>query len=738
MFQNLRLAEYDIVGNLLRAWYDSDNKLVFVVDETIDDYKPNVLLVVRPNGTRRWDDLLQNVYDVDLEVVRPRRDNKYQKLDVEYGGIDVYENLIDAYEAGGDIEAALADLVDFRDAAVRRAATVRLTDTQDEIEKAKITAKKAEHTIKSLKDRIHNLQKRLERQKSYVGREPTKQSASRILRVEAQIESTDEKLVRAEKRLEKARRRVEIAREEEKSILALLALQRPSVGIPIKHKIIDAKAKKSDVAKMSVTDIAPETEQENNQEPQESKMPDNSEEVKPLLDKDPEILDEEIAFKPVEFADIKPAQTMESKRPLSPFDIASDEPKPEEVHDEGDKNDAAFGFPDATNDDINDDSDDALPHTDIDTDDGDKVEDKTIETSQLESSDKRTDSNMDDMAKSEFENNFRHDDFNDYVKDEEPKETVIDEVKSVDKPVPTDVDTTERISTAQYDNTGINTPKRPFSPMEASRPAVDVETRPVSPIQSYEKPRAVGVAEKRSGFAYYILLILLIVLSIFTLWLYQKKNGGTVPVVEPIVEPVPPIEPEPVQPIEPEPVPPIEPEPVQPIEPEPVPPIEPEPVQPVDEPVSLDDKPIEVRYPSDDVVRGAEPDEPLVESEDDVLSRKQAYGVSRDDKQVFSNAPRVTAVTAPDVIFEDEVVSVPMGDTYVDTVVGYDNPANVEYVQDYYVEQPQYIPAPQPQYVQEEYNNYYVEEPEPETKRNLTIHDGGQYSVSETVEFIPD
>ena len=53
MFQNLRPVEYDIAGNVLRAWYDDEGKLAFVVDETIDEYKPNVLLVVRSDGTRR-------------------------------------------------------------------------------------------------------------------------------------------------------------------------------------------------------------------------------------------------------------------------------------------------------------------------------------------------------------------------------------------------------------------------------------------------------------------------------------------------------------------------------------------------------------------------------------------------------------------------------------------------------------------------------------------------------------
>ena len=274
------------------------------------------------------------------------------------------------------------------------------------------------------------------------------------------------------------------------------------------------------------------------------------------------------------------------------------------------------------------------------------------------------------------------------------------------------------------------------------------ETRPMSPIQHDEKPRPVGT--KRSGIGYYILLILLIALSIFTLWLYQKKNGGTVPFlglgekVE-VVEPDEPVDlyEEPDVPVQ---VLPVYDEP-EPVSQQPVVVPEPSPV----------DKPIEVRYPNDDILRGGEPDVRVIESEEDVLARKEPYGVSRDDKpilvevtepvvEIVTEEPvvEVTTVTAPDVIVEENVVSVPMpamGED-VETVVEYDNPANVEYVSESYVyEQPQYIPepvyvpAPQPQYVTKSYEYVAAPEPVDETRRDFSVHDGGQYSVTETVTY---
>ena len=78
-FQPLTLVDYDIAGNSFRAYYDADRKLVFVIDFLIDDIKPNVLLVINPVGDRKWDDILENDYGVDLETVRPKKNNKYQK-----------------------------------------------------------------------------------------------------------------------------------------------------------------------------------------------------------------------------------------------------------------------------------------------------------------------------------------------------------------------------------------------------------------------------------------------------------------------------------------------------------------------------------------------------------------------------------------------------------------------------------------------------------------------------------
>ncbi|MBO7508762.1 MAG: hypothetical protein J6T57_00600 [Alphaproteobacteria bacterium] len=679
----LNMTEYDIAGNSFRAWHDGAGNLVFVVDDTIDEYKPNVLLVIGDYGDRKWDDVLVNDYHLDLELVRPRRENLYQKLDIEYGGLENYENLIRAYNDGGDVDAAVADLLDFRDAAVRRAATERLTGAEEIIEQATATIERTERTIYSFNMRLRKLAEKLSKQKANVGREPTKQSASKILRSEYRIDSTNEKLARAEKRIENAKRRIEVARVDADAARELLSRRRPvvhsknvkDVEIEPKTDVPSDVARPTDSVENKKLDTAPVftvPEYEFKPEPRDEEMPESEEEVKPLFDKDPEILDDEIAFKPVAFDDIKPREST-AMRPESP-----------------------------------------MSHDDIDRD---RYEYKP-------------ENEDNDVASSGW-------------KEQEEKEPVLDTIDSVAESVPADTDTTGAVDNTQYSN--VSPVNRPVSNVGGVATLPMAPSRPISPITgSNGKVKPVG-GHSRPNVAYYLLLVLLIALSIFTLWLYQKKNGGTVPFIGDSGTKVVVTQPDVLSagtPIREEPKPVVAstsvPEPVivhpvvEPVvAPAPVPVHEPEP-----EPVQ--DTPIKVVYPNEDILRGPEPDVPVVESEEDVLARKDAYGVSREDKPVLvpvesvavsEPAVVVTNVTAPDVIFEDDVISVPVRPVpesaeYYDDGMGYndvvvDNNFNTVYDNSYVEETGGFVDDPA------SYNAAG-----PETVHQLTIHDGGQYSVS--------
>ena len=708
--KKLYVADYNIAGIAFRAWFDANDKLIFVVDETTDEFKPNVLLVMDPHDNRKWDDVLANDYEIDLETVRPKVDNKYQKLDIEYNGLDIYAQLIQESEDKKDLKNIVADLIEFRDTAARRSAMARLATANDIIAQSTDTIERTERTISSLRDRRQTLRARHAKQKNNIGREPTKQSASRILRTEAQLDALSEKMARADKRIENARHRIQIATEDADAARALLERRRDSdddVDLELvtnKPQFTLPAAKRKDVARQKVQDVeetAEEVEQSDdsdevsdqetddmpyfpipdyNPEPQDDKMAD-SEEVKPLLDEDPEILDDEIAFKPVAFEDIKPAAVDEPKRPLSPY--------------------VAHGSDTDTITAATGDTNNPEPNAETIS----KIQEKTFEE-------------QDDFSKSDsYEEETT---VTEHV-DETP---VIETIKSVESPVSADTDTTGNTTNEQYENVA---PVRPVAPVA---PVTNVYngSRPISPISGGVAVQAVGEKQHKSSIAYYILLIVLIALSIFTLWLYQQKNGATVPSIIPAVE-RPFDNPEP----EPEPVVTPEPEPVDLPKPEPV--IEPEP-EPVVTPEPEPDVPIKIEYPNQDVLRAAEPDVRVVESEENVLERKQAYDVAREDKPIYTPGPRVTNVIAPDVIFDDDVISVPVVPAdYSDDGAYYEEDAAYQDTQGaYYDTQAGYYDqnTEYQEYVNES-GGFVQEAPrEPQTTRHLDIYDGGQYSVGYT------
>lgn len=294
----LKPESFDIAGNVFDAYYDNAHKLIFILDKTVDARKPNVMLIINPVASRKWDDILANDYAVDLETVRPKIDNKYQKLDIEYDGLSVYNKLINEHNANRRLDDALSELSEFRTTAARRSAALRLDASLDIISKTRETISKTSDIMRELQARLKQLRDKLNRVKKEVGKEPTKQSAAKILKAESQIDATNERLKRAKKRLVNAQRRIAVAEED-------AATSRRILGQPteINIKIPD--------------------------EPKAEIMADDQ--VKPLFDKDPEIIDEKIAFKPIDFnitaREPEPAPMPE---PAAPAPVVP-EPTPEPI-----------------------------------------------------------------------------------------------------------------------------------------------------------------------------------------------------------------------------------------------------------------------------------------------------------------------------------------------------------------------------------------------------------------------
>lgn len=643
----LTFMEYNIAGNLLRAYYDADGKLVFVLDSTIDTRKPNVLLVINPVGDRKWDDILANDYGVDLETVRPKKDNKYQKLDIEYSGLAEYDALINAYKSGDDISGALNALAAFREESVRRAATERLAVAESNAEKARETILRTKESIDEMQDKLRQLRSKLSQQKKQVGREPTKKSASKILRTDAQIDAINEKLRRAKKRLDNAQRRLIVADEDAEIARDILsqkstnfgkevAMPRPSAVVPSTagyKKTVAVEAKDEDVMLESAgkTDEYNETVEftqniEINNEKKAETMADETknEEVKPLFDKDPEILDEEIAFKPIEFGVSSPVESENSvpEKPEIYESVIEDKP-------------LSFTPPDASESSsapIN-----VKPVTDMN--------EESQQTSVQEST----------------------------------STPVLDTIKSVDVPsynspdrLDSELSGTNNAGQSAADS--ISEPVKKAETSSMARPVPPAATlsnaaaRPVSPITGNAAPT--NPAPRKPTLVYYIMLILLIGLSVFTLWLYQKNTSEKtpdltttvptaevavdeskgssmdspfIPELEPVAEDVVDVQTTIAEPVIEEPV--VEPEPVAVEEPVPLPVTEPEPVVPT-KPVS--DISIESVTVSVPVV---EPELVVIPTEEEVLASKPSYNVSQNEK-MFVAAPEYDTET----IYEETTV----------------------------------------------------------------------------------
>ena len=584
-YGTLIMRPYTIAGNSINAFYDASDDLVFVLDNTITESKPNVLLVINPDSDKKWDEILSSDYGVDLETIRPKQDNKYQKLDIEYSGLAVYDNLIQAFLADDDMEDFLNQLNVLRDSAARHSAMMRLNTANEVIAKTNVTIVKTKETIVRLQERIKTLRSKLTATRKEIGKVSTKQSAAKILRLESQIEATNEKLKRAKKRLESAQRRLEAATVDAE--LASNLLNQPATEIkPSKPVMVAPKHE------VQVIEESDDDDEEEEVEPESD--------VKPLFEEDPKILNEDIAFKPISFD----APTFENiNQEPENIPVINKEVFEETV----------------------------------------KEEVPVIESFQPIASVE---------PEAIPESNPVIESFQPVVSSEPESKPVLESMTPV---IQEETHVVEE-ETAPVETEDYVAPVVPIAPT-ATVP-------PVSPMinKAQDIKSEVSTTTSKPSFVYYMLLGVLIVLSIFTLWLYQKNVKPTTPVLtakaEQSVVVSQPKEPESVKPTEvsvdddmdnafidditePEPVVTTEPD-SEPIIVDPLPkPILDEPVpvieeateeQPVEEEVVVEPE-IMDDVPSMVMTSGQEEEEVSVVSEDEIIASKPVYepGTKYDD-----------------------------------------------------------------------------------------------------------
>jgi len=528
-YGSLVMRPYDIEGNEISAFYDSSDKLVFVLDNTISSRKPNVLLVINPDADKKWDEILSGDYGIDLETIRPKQDNKYQKFDIEYSGLGVYDSLIKAYDAGDSLEESLNQLMILRDSAARHSAMTRLNMANEVIAKTNATIVKTKESIVRLQARLKTLRAKLAESKKGIGREPTKQSASKILKLESQIEATNEKLKRANERLKSAQKRLETATVDAE--LASQLLNQPAgevkqvakkqvipTVVPVKQKSVTKKKQaepeydeyeeeyQEDVdMKNDANNVVKQEEvEEKTEQIEEDYSDEETEKVEPLFDEDPQILNNDIAFKPISFE--PPAVPEISKSDNVPV----------------------------VNQDV-------------------VVTEETTETStQEEKEDNNTDyktnqdqqSVLESMKPIPFDEDLKPVPVVDLSEPEEVvKEEIIEEkpetkTEETDKKEPLELEVVKE-DVRQYEPEVVERPtdteeKNIYDEYPVVPPVAPVA--PVIPQSPLNTSVVDDVEPKRSKFFYYLLLILLIVLAVFTLWLYQKNVKPSVPVLAASVE----------------------------------------------------------------------------------------------------------------------------------------------------------------------------------------------------------
>ncbi|GHT58114.1 hypothetical protein FACS18945_3660 [Bacteroidia bacterium] len=321
----LRRERVEIEGLKFWAIYDNADKLVFVLDDDIDEAHPNAVLVLNPDPkdpTRKWDDILENDFGADLTEIRPKKNNKFQKLDIEYEGLPIYNALIVARDTNGNVAEVAADLSRFRDLGAKRAALERLRAAEKELTVALVTQDTAQKSAAASKAKVKEHRKKLTAVQKTVGKRPNKETAAKILKFQSQVDSEKEKEKRSLIRARRAQRRVAAAKRD----------------IEQAKKILDssirnnAEYKNKTSATKTVVNVGANTQQGDHIRPPVNKQEETSDvnaakrilfapaetvsddttserdmeenkEVQPLFGTDPKIVDENIAFRPIEFND---------------------------------------------------------------------------------------------------------------------------------------------------------------------------------------------------------------------------------------------------------------------------------------------------------------------------------------------------------------------------------------------------------------------------------------------------
>ncbi|MCT4552599.1 MAG: hypothetical protein N4A44_02945 [Alphaproteobacteria bacterium] len=204
------------------AFYLPNNKVqpIFVIDHKISDEVIDPILIINPDETdkeRKWDRLLSEKYNVNPMNVRPKKNNKYLKLDVIYKGLNLYRDYVEMpdqriankieHNKLTELLKVCKERLDFLHLDLKRATSTKgtsaktLKNLEDHLERVKIKLKKIEENPK-----IEGFTAKEERERS------------KIFELEDKIKSAKRRIKRAEKREAENQEKIEVIKEQIKKI----------------------------------------------------------------------------------------------------------------------------------------------------------------------------------------------------------------------------------------------------------------------------------------------------------------------------------------------------------------------------------------------------------------------------------------------------------------------------------------------------------------------------------------
>lgn len=200
------------------VYYDNNGNPAFAIERTLDDIAPNHKIIVDAekgeqnlqNPEVKWEEILEKRYSIDINEIWPKIENKFQKIDPEYEGLNLYAELIRNPDSNEIKEAFEIN----REKQSLDNALEREQEELLELNRASNTIETSNKTLKRTQKSFSNLKARLKGYKEDEKNDPESVDQEKKQRTIDSFNKYKEKLKRTKRRIRRAERREVKAREE--------------------------------------------------------------------------------------------------------------------------------------------------------------------------------------------------------------------------------------------------------------------------------------------------------------------------------------------------------------------------------------------------------------------------------------------------------------------------------------------------------------------------------------------